>query len=407
MAVDPTPLAGRAAGHVERPRRPAEHTGREVGRHGRQAYGGPGRSPGFHLLGRLVTPIGLSPIDRKLYGLPPHLPGSSSGVHGGALSRGDRWLCRTRTSWDIGPVPVGSGASVRRDRPAAAIDRGTPVRHPHSGRSVTPGSVDGGRDAAGGDPRSARVDLVAPAHAVGAARGGDDPTRPRPLRVQSRGVHRRQGGDACASCCSSPWSRWARFCCVPPSSSWPGRIGRRAGDIAYRALLAVTGFVAASAVMHQVMPGSNVTVVLAILVAGGLVWLEARVGLGPHLAPHPRPRRRGRPGAVPRVLGCLRAGLAAGGGRRHLGFGRRRHPGGHPGLRRAAAVVAARQRRVRQRRPLPQLRQARRRLPLVQERPVQLDRHHQQRAHPRHRQARRGGPADVTRPSTEHLHDAR
>ena len=57
-----------------------------------------------------------------------------------------------------------------------------------------------------------------------------------------------------------------------------GGIGRRAGDIAYRALLAVTGFVAASAVMHQVMPGSNVTVVLAILVAGGLVWLEARVG---------------------------------------------------------------------------------------------------------------------------------
>jgi hypothetical protein len=57
-----------------------------------------------------------------------------------------------------------------------------------------------------------------------------------------------------------------------------GGIGRRAGDIAYRAMLAVTGFVAASAVMHQVLPGSNVTVVLAILVAGAIVWLEARVG---------------------------------------------------------------------------------------------------------------------------------
>jgi Sulfatase len=56
-----------------------------------------------------------------------------------------------------------------------------------------------------------------------------------------------------------------------------GRFGRRAGDITYRALLAMAAFVAASAVLHQVIPGSNAAVGLAVLVAAGVVWLEARV----------------------------------------------------------------------------------------------------------------------------------
>ncbi|HEX2370239.1 MAG TPA: sulfatase-like hydrolase/transferase [Acidimicrobiia bacterium] len=56
-----------------------------------------------------------------------------------------------------------------------------------------------------------------------------------------------------------------------------GRFGRRAGDIAYRVLLSLTAFVAASAVMHQIMPGANGALVLAVLVSAGVVWLEATI----------------------------------------------------------------------------------------------------------------------------------
>ena len=55
------------------------------------------------------------------------------------------------------------------------------------------------------------------------------------------------------------------------------RFGRRIGDIAYRVLLALAAFVAASAVLHQVIPGSDVALLLAALVSAGVVLLEARV----------------------------------------------------------------------------------------------------------------------------------
>ncbi len=55
------------------------------------------------------------------------------------------------------------------------------------------------------------------------------------------------------------------------------RFGRRAGDIAYRLLLVLAAFVAASAVLHQIMPGTDGALVLAALVSAGVVWLEAKV----------------------------------------------------------------------------------------------------------------------------------
>ncbi len=55
------------------------------------------------------------------------------------------------------------------------------------------------------------------------------------------------------------------------------RFGRRVGDIAYRVLLALAAFVAASAVLHQIMPGTDGALVLAALVSAGVVWLEAKV----------------------------------------------------------------------------------------------------------------------------------
>ncbi len=56
-----------------------------------------------------------------------------------------------------------------------------------------------------------------------------------------------------------------------------GRFGRRTGDIAYRVLLALAAFVAASAVMHQIMPDNDGAFVLAALVSGGVVWIEAKI----------------------------------------------------------------------------------------------------------------------------------
>ncbi|MDQ3782476.1 MAG: sulfatase-like hydrolase/transferase, partial [Actinomycetota bacterium] len=53
--------------------------------------------------------------------------------------------------------------------------------------------------------------------------------------------------------------------------------GPRFADVAYRTLLGIAAFVAASAVVHQVMADSNLATPLAVLVAGAVVWAESKV----------------------------------------------------------------------------------------------------------------------------------
>lgn len=56
------------------------------------------------------------------------------------------------------------------------------------------------------------------------------------------------------------------------------RLGGNAGALfAYRVLLFVTGFVAATAVVLQVLPDSNLATPIALLITAGLVWAEATV----------------------------------------------------------------------------------------------------------------------------------
>ena len=54
--------------------------------------------------------------------------------------------------------------------------------------------------------------------------------------------------------------------------------GPNATRIAYRALLVIAGFVAASAVTRHALPDSNLATVLALGITGVVVWAESRVG---------------------------------------------------------------------------------------------------------------------------------
>ncbi len=55
--------------------------------------------------------------------------------------------------------------------------------------------------------------------------------------------------------------------------------GERASLVAYRALLAISAFIAASALLRHALPDNNLATVLAVAAAGLVVWAESRVDM--------------------------------------------------------------------------------------------------------------------------------